>query len=119
MWKAKYAEYLGVCPSNDSEGILSDWHWAVGLFGYFPGYSLANIYDGMLLQRMEKDIDVYALTEKGNFATILEWLKTHIYAYGATVPPQQLIESVTGMQLSAKPYIEHLHKRYRDVYKIR
>lgn len=119
MWKAKYAEYLGVCPSNDSEGILSDWHWAVGLFGYFPGYSLANVYDGMLLQRMEKDIDVYALTEKGNFATILEWLKTHIYAYGATVPPQQLIESVTGMQLSAKPYIEHLHKRYRDVYKIR
>lgn len=118
MWKAKYAEYLGVCPSNDSEGILSDWHWAVGLFGYFPGYSLANIYDGMLLQRMEKDIDVYALTEKGNFAAILEWLKTHIYVHGATIPPQQLIESVTGMELSARPYVDYLGKRYREVYEI-
>lgn len=118
LWNRKYEEYLGIRPRDDGEGILSDWHWAVGLFGYFPGYSLANVYDGMLLIRMEQELDVYGLAERGDFAAILDWLKTHIYTYGATIPPRQLIESVTGMPLSAKPYVDYLEKKYRAVYRI-
>lgn len=118
LWNRKYEEYLGVRPADDGEGILADWHWAVGLFGYFPGYSLANIYDGMLFIRMEKDLDVYSLVEQGRFADILEWLKTHIYTYGATIPPRQLIESVSGMHLSSGPYVEYLEKKYRQIYRL-
>ena len=54
-WNKKYKEYLGVEPSNDSEGILQDVHWSDGSFGYFPSYALGNLYGAQILEVMKKD----------------------------------------------------------------
>ena len=43
-WNEKYRHYLGITPPNDSEGVLQDIHWSAGLIGYFPTYSLGNLY---------------------------------------------------------------------------
>lgn len=42
-WNDKYKKYLGVCPENDTEGILQDMHWAGDYIGYFQSYALGNI----------------------------------------------------------------------------
>ena len=43
-WNEKYKKYLGITPPNDAEGVLQDVHWSGGLIGYFPTYSLGNLY---------------------------------------------------------------------------
>src|SRR5690606_28308086 len=44
IWNEKMEEYLGITPSHDGEGVLQDVHWSGGGFGYFPSYSLGNLY---------------------------------------------------------------------------
>ena len=50
-WNQKYREALGVTPANDAEGCLQDIHWSAGLIGYFPTYTLGNLYRGPALRR--------------------------------------------------------------------
>ena len=47
-WNERMREYLDVDVPADSAGVLQDVHWAEGLFGYFPTYSLGNIIAGQL-----------------------------------------------------------------------
>ncbi|MBI4193296.1 MAG: carboxypeptidase M32, partial [Candidatus Colwellbacteria bacterium] len=43
-WREKTRQYLGIEVPNDREGVLQDVHWSAGLFGYFPTYTLGNLY---------------------------------------------------------------------------
>ena len=47
-WNAKYQDSLGVTPPDNSDGVLQDVHWSAGLIGYFPTYSLGNLYASQL-----------------------------------------------------------------------
>ncbi|HYT35594.1 MAG TPA: carboxypeptidase M32, partial [Ktedonobacteraceae bacterium] len=53
LWNAKYHEYLGIEPRNDSEGVLQDIHWSSG-FGYFPSYTLGNLYSAQIYSALRK-----------------------------------------------------------------
>ena len=55
-WNQKYREALGVTPANHAEGCLQDIHWSAGLFGYFPTYTLGNIYAAQLFARARADL---------------------------------------------------------------
>ncbi len=55
-WNQQYRELLGVSPSNAAEGCLQDIHWSAGLFGYFPTYTLGNLYAAQLFARIRSDL---------------------------------------------------------------
>ena len=62
-------EYLGVCPPDDTQGVLQDMHWAGDYIGYFQSYALGNIYDGQILAALERDMPAWQEEiRKGNFA---------------------------------------------------
>ncbi|MCX6116576.1 MAG: carboxypeptidase M32, partial [Proteobacteria bacterium] len=42
-WNEKCLRYFGSKPASFKEGILQDIHWAIGIFGYFPTYTLGNL----------------------------------------------------------------------------
>lgn len=44
LWNEKMQSYLGIVPEQDAEGVLQDVHWSMGAFGYFPTYTLGNLY---------------------------------------------------------------------------
>ena len=44
LWNERMEQYLGVRPEDDAEGVLQDIHWSMGGIGYFPTYSLGNLY---------------------------------------------------------------------------
>ena len=56
LWNQKYEEYLGIVPPNDSEGLMQDVHWSEALIGYFPSYSLGNLYGAQFYHQMKKEI---------------------------------------------------------------
>ena len=43
-WNSRMQEYLGLMPPNDAQGCLQDVHWSHGAIGYFPTYTLGNLF---------------------------------------------------------------------------
>lgn len=120
LWNDKYEEYLGVRPSNDTEGILQDMHWGGGSIGYFPSYALGNLYGAQFLHKMEQDIpDLYARIGKGELNVVHDFLKENIHKYGSEYKPTELIKKVTGEELTAKYFIDYLNKKYSDIYNLK
>ena len=78
LWNKKYEEYLGVTPTNDSEGILQDVHWSSG-FGYFPTYALGNIYNAMYYNSMKEKLDVDKLIRENKMDVILKYMTENVF----------------------------------------
>lgn len=114
-WNALYKEYLGVCPKNDSEGVLQDTHWS-GSFGYFPSYALGNAYNAMYLKEIKKAMDFSGAIENGAFEAIKSWLKDNVFAKANVLPPKKWLEDITGKSLSAKDFLEYLNEKYSKIY---
>jgi len=118
VWNDKYKKYLGVEIENDSEGVMQDTHWASGLYGYFPSYALGNIYGGMFLQKLRRDIPEWKNElKKGNFGLTRKWLKENIHQKGNLFDPKDLVKTVTGKKISVWPFINYLEKKFKSIYK--
>lgn len=116
-WNQKYMDYLGVEIENDSEGVMQDTHWAGGSFGYFPSYALGNIYDGVWLTKLNKDLPGWRQQIKtGSFKETKKWLTDNVYGYGNLYDPEDLVKEVTGKGLEVKPFIDYLDDKFRAVY---
>ncbi|MFX3632899.1 MAG: carboxypeptidase M32 [Candidatus Pristimantibacillus sp.] len=119
IWNDKYKEYLGIEPSTDAEGVLQDVHWSGGAFGYFPSYSLGNMYAAQFADTMEREIDgFWSLVGRGELLPIKEWLTEQIYQYGSLKTPSELIENVTGKPLDPQHLVNYLDRKYREIYKL-
>jgi len=117
VWNQKYEDYLGVEIKDDSEGVMQDTHWAAGLFGYFPSYALGNIYDGVWLTKLEKDLPEWKQhIANGSFKETKDWLRENVYKYGNLYDPEDLVEHMTGSKLVVKPFVNYLEKKFQAIY---
>lgn len=117
LWNDKMEALLGIRPSNDAEGILQDTHWAGGMFGYFPSYLLGSIYDGMLLQQLQKDLgDIDALLARGEILQITRWLNKNIHRNGSLYTSREVLGRLCGCEISAKPLLDYFTKKYTEIY---
>jgi len=117
IWNQSYKDYLGVDIENDSEGVMQDTHWASGLYGYFPSYTLGNIYSGQILAAMEKDLPKWKnQISQGNFHDIKQWMVRNVYSCGNLYDPPDLIKKIVGEELSVKPYLNYLNQKYSKLY---
>ncbi|NBD23513.1 carboxypeptidase M32 [Paenibacillus glycinis] len=119
LWNAKYKEYLGIEPEHDGEGVLQDVHWSGGAFGYFPSYSLGNMYAAQFTDTLERELpDFWELVEKGDLHPIKAWLTDKVYQYGKLRTPSELIEGITGKPLDPDYLVAYLKKKYTAIYKL-
>jgi carboxypeptidase Taq len=119
-WNEKYRAYLGISPPKDAVGVLQDIHWSAGLVGYFPTYSLGNLYAAQFFDRAEQDLggatvlaDAFA---RGEFSPLREWLREKIHRHGQCYTAAQLVERVTGKPLSHEPLIRRLRGTLGPLY---
>jgi carboxypeptidase Taq len=117
-WRARFQADLGLVPPDDRDGVLQDMHWFTGTIGgMFQGYTLGNIlgaqFYGVALQAHP---EIPAEMERGEFGTLHNWLKEHIYQHGRKFTTAELVERVTGGPLSIEPYIRYLRSKYRELY---
>ncbi len=112
LWNEMMEKYLGIKPKSASEGILQDVHWSGGMMGYFPTYSLGNVLSGMLLERLQKDIDLGSTVRDGKLNVVKNWLREHVHKWGATYSPKELQEKLFGDQYVPKPLVRYLERKY-------
>ncbi len=105
---------LGIRPATDAQGSMQDIHWADGLFGYFPTYTLGNLYAAQLAEVADRELGgLDAAVERGRFTDILAFMRDRVHRHGAMHPTPELMRRATGRELSADALIEHLARSHR------
>ncbi|HSW72465.1 MAG TPA: carboxypeptidase M32 [Chlamydiales bacterium] len=116
-WNELSKKLLGITPKHDAEGCLQDIHWSMGELGYFPTYTLGNLYASHFFTTFAKENpDWETRLQKGEFDFCLDWLKKNIHQYGRTYAPEELAERVTGKSLTEKAYVDYLTDKYSEIY---
>jgi carboxypeptidase Taq len=117
IWNERYEEYLGVEVPDDTRGVLQDTHWASGYYGYFPSYALGNIYDGMMLEKLNSDQpDWLSQVEHGNTRPAIDWLAKNVHHYASLYDPADLMKRITGKEMTAGPYLDYLEQKYSILF---
>jgi len=115
-WRELYRGYLGIDVQSDREGVLQDSHWPYGAVGYFPSYVFGNAYSVQLMQAIRKSVDVDSCLSTGDLLPINAWLEQHIWRYGKYFEPKVLLERACGTPFDPQPYLDHLERKYSDLY---
>ncbi len=119
VWNKKMKEYLGIDIEADSEGVLQDIHWCDGAFGYFPTYTLGNIYGAQFLNILVKEMpDWEEKVMKGDIKSIRLWLNEKVHHEGNLYDPIDLVEKITGEKPNVKYLMEYLNKKYSSLYNL-
>lgn len=112
-WRQGMKQLLGINPRSDREGVLQDIHWSTGAFGYFPTYTLGNVFAAQFMEAAERAIgSLSSHIERGSFSELLEWLTSRIYRRGQEFRSVDLVFQVTGTSPSTRPLLDHLHRRF-------
>lgn len=118
-WNAKMKEYLGITPKNNREGCLQDVHWSMGGFGYFPTYTLGNLYASHLFLAFEQAFPTWEekIASEG-LLFVKEWLNKSIHIHGKAFRSVELIEKVAKKPFTAKAFVDYLEKKYSEIYNL-
>jgi carboxypeptidase Taq len=119
-WNEKYGKYLGIAPPNDAQGVLQDVHWSAGLVGYFPTYTLGNLYAAQFFAQADADLGgLAAQFARGEFQPLRRWLVEKIHCHGQRWTAAELVRRVTGRPLSAEPLMRHLWAKLGSLYGVK
>jgi carboxypeptidase Taq len=118
-WNDAYRHYLGIVPTTDREGCLQDGHWAEGLIGYFPTYTLGDIFSAQLIDAADRDLGgLDALVARGEFAPLVGWLRERVYTQGSRYSSARLVEAATGSPPDHAPLLRALTAKFGELYDV-
>jgi carboxypeptidase Taq len=116
-WNARFLADFGVAVDRPSNGMLQDVHWSCGLFGYFPTYSLGNVYAACLVKALRADIpDLDAQMATGNVSAATGWLRDRLQRHGALYAPRDVVAQACGFAPSPEPLLDGLEAKFSDLY---
>ncbi len=118
-WNDKSEELLGIKPPNDSLGVLQDVHWSAGFFGYFPTYSLGNLYASQIHATLLKNHpDLPEKIKNGDYSILFTFLKENVFQYGKIFHPRELLIRITGEDLNPSHFVHYLEKKFYPIHSI-
>jgi carboxypeptidase Taq len=116
-WNEAYRRHLGITPADDADGCLQDGHWSAGLVGYFPTYTLGNLYAAQLFAKASEEVNgLDAAFARGDFSGLLGWLRDRLHRHGGRYPAARLLERVTGTSPDHRPLVRALWRKYGELY---
>ena len=116
-WNARFAADFGVGVDKPSHGFLQDVHWSVGLFGYFPTYTLGNVYAGCLHKAMRAEVPgIDADLAAGSAKPATDWLREKVQRHGGLRPPRETIAHACGFEPSEEPLLDYLEAKFAAIY---
>ena len=116
-WNDRFAADFGFAVDKPSNGVLQDVHWSVGLFGYFPTYTLGNVYAGCLHEALRAAVpDLDAQLAQGDTARATGWLRQNVQRHGGLYEPRTVIEMASGATPSEAPLLSYLEGKFGAIY---
>jgi carboxypeptidase Taq len=118
-WNARFLADFGTPVDQPSNGVLQDVHWSVGLVGYFPTYSLGNVYAGCLFEALRRDLpDIDAYLARGVTTPATAWLREKLQRFGALRGPRETIEHACGHAPTVEPLLDYLEAKFGALYRL-
>jgi carboxypeptidase Taq len=100
---------LGIRPPSHADGVMQDIHWPQGLFGYFPTYTLGNLYAAQLAEACDAALGgLEEAVAAGRFADIVGFMRENVHRHGRRYDTPELMRRATGRELDADALIAHL-----------
>lgn len=116
-WNDRFNADFGYAVDTPSNGCLQDVHWSIGLFGYFPTYSLGNVYAGCLNQALRKAVpDLDTQLAEGDTSGATGWLRENVQQFGGLFAPREVIERASGMKPGPEPLLAYLEEKFGALY---
>ena len=116
-WNERMVRDLGSAPPDDAQGCLQDIHWSGGSFGYFPTYTLGNLYAAQFFAKAQAELgDLEEQFRRGEFVPLREWLNQKIHREGQRNRAVDLVAAVTGEPLNPAYLLRHLREKLGLLY---
>jgi carboxypeptidase Taq len=117
VWNEQFKALFALTPPSAAQGCLQDIHWSMGGLGYFPTYTLGNLYAAQFMVTARRDLP--GLDDdfrRGQFGRLKTWLNERIHRQGQRFRPRELARHVTGQELSHAPLLDYLRGKYAPLY---
>ena len=119
IWNENFKRYFGIVPPDDARGCLQDVHWSCGYIGYFPTYTLGNLYAAQFFAKAKEELgNLDEQFSHGSFTDLLSWLREKIHKHGMRYRAPDLVKEVTGKPLSHEYLMSYLKEKYGMLYGI-
>ena len=116
-WNDRFKADFGVTVDRPSHGVLQDVHWSAGLFGYFPTYTLGNVFAGCLNEVMRGAVPTLdADLAKGDTSKAVAWLRDNVQCSGGLYEPKDVITRACGFVPSEGPLLNYLEAKFSGIY---
>lgn len=116
-WNDRFLADFGYAVDKPSHGILQDVHWSEGLMGYFPTYTLGNVFAGCLNETMRDAVPTLdADLARGDTAKATTWLRQNVQTHGSLYEPNDVITRATGKAPSEGPLLDYLETKFKGIY---
>jgi carboxypeptidase Taq len=116
-WNERFTKMFGLTPADDRQGCLQDIHWSMGGLGYFPTYTLGNLYAAQLMDAARAQLP--GLEDDftgGDFGRLKGWLNEKVHWPGRSFRSEELCRRVTGAGLRHEPLIAYLRDKFGRLY---
>ena len=118
-WNERFEADFGVKVDKPSNGCLQDVHWSVGLFGYFPTYTLGNVYAGCLHKAMREAVpELDTSLAKGDTSPATHWLRDNLQRHGGLYTPRDTIRRACGFEPDEGPLLDYLEAKFGQIYQL-
>lgn len=117
-WNTRFEALFGLKVPDDARGCLQDIHWSFGGIGYFPTYTLGNLYAAQLMEAVRREFGPGLDDDfrRGDFARLKGWLTQNVHRHGQRYRARELCQRATGAPLSSKPFLAHLREKFGALY---
>ena len=100
---------------------MQDIHWSFGGIGYFPTYTLGNLYAAQFMSAAKRDLGTNLLADdfrRGEFGRLKDWLVQNIHRHGQRYRAAELCRRATGVPLSPEPFLTYLNEKYGALFAV-
>ncbi len=118
-WNDRFRADFGTVVDRPSHGMLQDVHWSCGLIGYFPTYTLGNVYAGCLWKALQAEVpDLEARLAAGDATPATGWLREKVQRHGGLMAPDQTIRQACGFDPDEGPLLDYLEAKFGEIYRL-
>ncbi len=116
-WTEKFQKMFSLTPADNRQGCLQDIHWSMGGLGYFPTYTLGNLYAAQFMAQARRDLPgVEDDFRHGEYGRLKKWLNEKVHRPGRHWRANDLCMQITGEPLGHQALISYLREKYGPLY---